>query len=134
MGVLEQSVNGHRSALAERLHNFSTKGKRLALRDRRPDSGGMVRPKPRKLTIAERCEQKRARGCRLLFRDLVCNHSEDLNTVTLPGNISLSDIEPRMRCTRCGKSPARTFAEYMGRRIGKQAGCQAVAAEASLTQ
>jgi hypothetical protein len=47
----------------------------------------------------------RAQGVRdivVYCADLVCNHSAYINVDPLPDQFCLADLEPRMRCSKCG--------------------------------
>jgi hypothetical protein len=58
----------------------------------------MARPK---LTLEE-MRSARGRNVSVHCSDIVCFHSVNFNVDALPGNVSLSDLEPRMRCSKCG--------------------------------
>jgi hypothetical protein len=63
---------------------------------------GMARPQLRKITLGE-MRAARGHNVSVYCPDIVCNHSVNFNADPLPDDVSLSDLEPRLRCSRCGR-------------------------------
>ena len=69
-------------------------------------------------------QQMRASGVRdilIYCRDHRCSHHVETNADGWPDDVRLSDIEPSLICSRCGKKgdPAKVSAGAHGHRLGK---------------
>jgi hypothetical protein len=58
-----------------------------------------------KITFAEMREQG-VRGLLIYCTDFTCSHSTAISGDPRPDDVRLSDLEPRFRCTACGKRGA----------------------------
>ena len=77
--------------------------------------------RPQKITMA----QLRASGVRGLLvycNDFTCSHSLAISGDPWPDDMRLSDLEPRFRCTACGKRGADVRPDFSEQEAGRDDG------------